>query len=153
MATFDQIKEVRLSIDDPAGFIDMLSVSSLPDVGDALPQRAYYSTEDQGYHAVRDGAFALLHLRLADSRISAWIDSEGLAGAIQKGYVAIMQKLGNEMQIVKNSDGAESTEFVKLLDLYEFYKSLAKDTAAQPPANSGGRLLRTVAPEIAGGNL
>lgn len=153
MATFAQIKEVRLQIDDPSGFIDILSVDTLPGVGSALAQRCYYLTTDSQYYTAETGAWTVTHLRVGDGRIGEWVDAYGVSKAIRSARLSIIQKLGNEMTLVKNSDGAESSEFVKLLDLYKYHKSLMVDEAEAPPSSSSGRYLKTARPCISGGNL
>jgi hypothetical protein len=152
--TFDQIKEVRLALDDPAGFIDLISVDAvgdLPAVG--APQTAYLVVTDKVYKMWDGSAWQFVSLRISDARLTTFIDQLGVEQAIQKGYLAIMQRLGNELQIVRNSDGAESTEFVSLMNLYNFYKSLLKDAQTEQPTKNTGRYVKTKRPCIAGGNL
>jgi len=154
MATFAEIKEVRLTIDDPPGFIDLIEVAdeaALP--GEPVAQTAYKAEDTGTYYASIAAVWTPLLLRISDARLTAWIDTVGVAGAIQKSYIAIMGKLGAELQIVKNADGAESTEFIKLNDLYNYYKKLAADTASSPPENNAGRFAQTKQPCVAGGNI
>lgn len=154
MASFADIKETRLTISDPSGFIDFLEVANFA----ALPvtpvaQTAYKAVDTATYYGKESGAWEALKLRVSDSRISDWIDALGVDGAILKSIQAILSTLPGEMMIVKNTDGAESTEFTKLLDLQKFYQNWLKDLAPVNAASSTGRYFKTKAPCIAGGNL
>ncbi len=154
MATFAEIKETRLTIDDPPGFIDFLEVANFAVLPSSpVAQTAYRAVDTGTYYGHEGTAWEALKLRVSDSSLSAWIDDVGIDGAVQKSYRAIMAKLGSELLIVKNTDGAESTEFVKLTDLYNYYRNLAKDTASAPPDNNAGRFVHTRRPCIAGGNV
>jgi hypothetical protein len=154
MATFTDIKEVRLQINDPPGFIDFVQVA---DEGSRpltpAAQTAYCIVNEVKYQAFIDGVWTDLMLRVSDSRISGWIDDVGVKGAIGRGYQAIIQKLGDELRIVRNSDGAEATEFVEIEKLLDYYRTIAKDSAAEPPLNNAGRYFATKKPCIAGGNV
>ncbi len=154
MASFSDIKETRLTISDPSGFIDFLEVANFA----ALPvspvaQTAYKAIDTATYYGHDSGSWEVLKLRVSDSRISDWIDSLGVDGAIIKSIQAILSTLPGEMMIVKNADGAESTEFLKLLDLQKFYQNWLKDLAPVAVSSSTGRYVKTKNPVIAGGNV
>lgn len=157
MATFVQIKEVRLSINDPVGpserIVDFLEVATLPSVGSAVTQTGYKLTTNGTYNIVVDGAFTVIPVQASDSRISGWIDAFGVDGAIRKSIQAIIQGLAAQLQLVRNSDGAESSEFIKLNDLHRFYRDMLADMTPQESSVSSGMLMKTKTPCIAGGNL
>lgn len=156
MATFNEIKEFRLEISDPAIATNIIAVANSA----ALPaspahQTVYYNqdTETYLYTDKTSGATATdyhpVDLYLTDARISSWIDSYGVAGAIPYGIKAILRKIVSQMNIVRDTSGAESTEYQSLRNIYYVYKSIASDTET----TNTGRWGSTVTPEIGGGNL
>lgn len=154
MAAFDEIKEVRLVIADPPGLIDFLEVATFA----ALPvtpvaQTGYKAVDTSTYYGHNGTSYSALMLMVSDARISAWIDALGVSGAVRKSVEAIAAQLPAQLQIVKNDSGAESTEYVKLLDLQKFYRQWLSDLTPPESTVNTGRYYRTVAPEIAGGNL
>jgi len=157
MATFAQIKEVRLSINDPVGgaerIVDFLEVATLPAVGSAVAQTGYKLTTNGTYNVVVDGAFTVIPVQVSDSRIGGWIDTFGIDGAIRKSVQAIISGLASQLQLVRNSDGAESSEFIKLNDLHTFYRNMLADLPTESTVTPTGMFMRTVTPVIAGGNL
>jgi len=148
MATFEQIKAIRLKIDDPAGFLDLQQATSYP----AMPSHktAYLIGGRYVYTDKSAGALTADYYpcdyRLSDARIGAWIDAG--QDATQEAYKAIMAKLGNELLIVQNKDGADSTQFATVKDLYDYYASLLSTASV-----NAGRFVRSVGPEVAGGNV
>ena len=156
MATFADITEVRLSINDPvsgARIVDMVQVADVPDLGDMAPQTAYKATSDGQYYASVDGVFTALSVQVSDTRIGGWIDAFGIDGAIRKSIQAIIAGLASQLQLVKNSDGAESSEFIKLNDLHTFYRNMLADLPTETTVTPTGLFMRTKTPCIAGGNL
>lgn len=158
MATFVQIKEVRLSINDPVGpserIVDFLEVATLPSVGSAVAQTAYKLTTNGSYNVVVDGAFTVIPVQVADSRIAGWIDSFGVDGATRKCIQeSIIPGLAEQLLLVKNSDGAESSEWIKLNDLHTFYRNMLADLPTETTVTPTGLFMRTKTPCIAGGNL
>lgn len=157
MATFVQIKEVRLSINDPVGpserIVDFLEVATLPSVGSAVAQTGYKLTTNGTYNIVVDGAFTVIPVQVSDSRIGGWIDTFGVDGAIRKSIQSIIAGLASQLQLVKNSDGAESSEFIKLNDLHKFYRDMLTDLPTETTVTPTGLFMRTKTPCIAGGNL
>ena len=149
MATFTEIKEVRLRISDPEGFIDFQEASSWP--GTPAPQTAYrisgvyYDTET-----------TTVDLLVSDSRISDWYDDYGVTGAVVRALKAIIAGLAARIPIVRSDSGAESTEYTSLVDMYAFYKGLLSDAESDDDkANdvSTGGWYTASTPEIAGGNV
>lgn len=165
MATFAEIKEVRLRISDPYLFIDMLEVAtpaSLP-MTPAI-QTVYKAASDGGYYAtVADSPvtvpddYDLQELRISDTRITAWIDYDGVNYATCRALKQIVAQLGVELGGLKRtSTGAEDTEFQDIEKLYNYYKGLLDDCREETKkanGNSTGRLGKMSDPEIAGGNL
>lgn len=148
MATFNQIKEVRLTIDDPAGYIDLIEAVTLP--SSPAPWTAYKKDGIYWVTTKTEGAdptdYTPVTIRISDARLGSWIDSG--TDAVQQAYKAILAKIGNEMIIVRNDAGAESTQFTALKDLQDYYRGLIASEGA-----SSGAWARSTPPEIAGGNL
>jgi len=158
MATFAQIKEVRLSISDPEGVIDILEASSLPT--EPAPQTAYlvssvyYTTEETG--TVVAGDYSIAELKVSDTQIGAWIDAVSVNDSKCKAIGQIMAKLLIELRLVRFSAGADTTEYISLRDVYYGYKDLLAmytETKKTADGNSTGRYYSTNYTEIAGGDL
>lgn len=131
MAIFNQIKSVRLIIDDPANFIDLLSVPAFADLPASASKKIAYQTADNGLYFVFDSTWQEIEdLQISDARISAWLDSYGEAGAVIRGFDAIIQRLGQRLQMSKNSDGAESTEYTSLDSMLKYYRQIKADYMA-----------------------
>jgi hypothetical protein len=163
MATFEQIAEVRLRIDDPAGYAALKSVadsSSLPATPD--PYTAY-RVEDTGAYVSTDttsGATAsdydTIDIYLSDARIGAFIDSGGVDFAECRSYRAIMSKLGQEMRLLRNSTGAETEQFQDIRNMLAYYRGMAEECEFRKDRDSGnstGRVGLSAQPEIGGGNI
>ena len=157
MATTEQIFDVRLRLSDPAGFIQFIE-SALPESPE--PQTAYmvsgvyYSTEKPSCALTED--YSIEDLRVSDIRISTWIDLNGSDYATCQSLKAFLPQIGKEMQLTKNSTGAESVEYQALKDTYYYYKdllALCSEEKKSNDGNSSGRYLGSVQPEIGGGNL
>lgn len=151
MATFTEIKTVRLTINDPSGFIDIQEVSSVP--SPAANQTAYKLTTSGAYV---DGDSVVLDLYISDLRLGALIDAYGVAQAICQSYKIISGKLGSELRLKKNQTGAEVSEYTALQDLYYYYKDLyavCSNDYQKASGNTTGRYKRFKAPEVAGGNV
>lgn len=150
MATFAEIKEVRLRIADPPGFIDLISASSFP--GSPASQTAYLLTDGAYYET----ATSTVDLAVSDTRISDWFDSYGTTGAVVRALKAIIAQLAAKLPVVRSDSGAESTEYTSLRDQYAFYKGLLADAESEDDSeneNSSGRWYGFENPEIAGGNV
>lgn len=151
MATFAELKTIRLIIDDPSGYVDFLEVSALPLT--PVPWTAYKLTSTGAYWYHDGASWVLAPIRVSDERLGVWYDASGEEVTVKNAYQTIMRRLGSEMQIVKNSDGAESTDFIALLDLYNFYKHVLEDYQDDKSSAQTGRYSQTTGPQIAGGNL
>jgi hypothetical protein len=129
MATFTQIKAVRLTINDPADFIDIISVDSVADLPASTGSRiAYYLVDTGEYKSWNGTAWVdIADMEISDSRIGPWLDSFSESGAIIRGFDAIIQRLGQRLQMSKNSDGAESTEYTSLDSMLKYYRQIKAD--------------------------
>lgn len=146
MATFAQIKEIRLQINDPAGFINI--VEGTPSTA---PQTAYL---DGGVY--KDGDGTTLMLEVSDARLGSWYDSYGHTGAVVRAIKQIIANIAARLPIVKSDSGAESTEYTSLTDLYKFYRALLDDAENEDEKTEGtstGRIYTAQSVEVAGGNI
>lgn len=158
MASWADIKELRLKTCDPDGFINLETVSNaaaLPSV--PLGQTAYRK-ESTGEYVAYDAELLVwepVKLEVSDSRLSAMIDSYGsVAKAAPYAVRQVMASLGARMRIARLEGGAESTEFVNLTTLYNFYKNLSESMETEVAVEAGtsaGRYLTTKSPDIGGG--
>ena len=159
MASFDDIKALRLKISDPSGVIDILSVASVSALpASPLRQTAYLKADISEY--VRYDfdllAWDVLPLKISDERLGALIDLWGVSDSTPKAIRAIMATLGQEMQLKRITMGADSTEYLTLKDAYDFYKMLINEYMVESAEESGsttGRYFRTRQPRIAGGHV
>lgn len=152
MATFSEIKETRLTIADPPGFIDFLEVvnfAALP--GSQIAQTGYKSVDTGTYYDKSSGAWLPENLMVSDPDLSTWIDTFGIQGAVRKAIERIIATLPARMQLVKNTDGAESSEFLKLLDLQKFYRDWLSDLTPPDQTVNTSRMGSARRPCIAGG--
>ena len=163
MASFTDIKEFRLTIQDPPGAVDILQVATSASLPAAPLKDTVYNIVDSGMYVQCDlfsGATAddyyQCDLLLSDSRIGTWIDAYGVTGAIPYGIKAIIAKLGSDMRLKKTQAGAESIEYTSLSELYSYYKKMLDDAIADADASDGintGTFVATKNPEVAGGLL
>lgn len=163
MATFTEIKTLRLDISDPANYIDLVEVAT-PSLLPAAPgSQTAYKVMSTGKYMATDtetGAVAAdyeaVELQLSDDRLSLWLGSYVYDEAVIYALKAIIKRLGGQLYLVKNETGNEKAEYIKLLDLYEYYKQLlkrAKDDLNTVELNSTGKWSSSTNPEIAGGNI
>jgi hypothetical protein len=163
MATFAEIRTVRLAIGDPAGVIEVAQVADPA----ALPldpgQQAAYMVQSTGRYMVTDketGAvpadYATVDLLISDLQISQLVAAYGVDLAPCKAYGVIAARLWGRLQVVRTNSGAESTEYTSLDVTYRYYKALAADCKAEQDSinlNSTGRMGRTRQPQVGGGNI
>lgn len=163
MATFVDIRSVRLAIGDPPGVIALVQVATPGDLPPAPDQQTAYQVQSTGRYVFTEkesGAvgddYSTLELLLSDAQISQLITAHGVDGAPCHAYGMIASRLGSRLRVASMSTGAESTTYTSLRDSYEYYKGLAADCAAAKNAkdlNTTGRFGRTHQPHIGGGNL
>jgi hypothetical protein len=131
MATFAEIKAVRLTLNDPADFIDLKSVATSADLPVSAPKNVAYKIIDYDSYVYFNVTWINLDdMQISDSRISDWIDVYQVSGAVIRGFDAIIQRLGQKLQMSKNSDGAESTEYTSLDSMLKYYRQIKSDYAA-----------------------
>lgn len=157
MATFLDIKAVRLKINDPSGFIDLVSVATALDLPATPAYQTAYKVVSTGAYVSHNGnIYVAVDLFVSDTRISDWIDTYGYTRAVSKSYQAIIDGLGARMMISQAQDGAESTTFTSLDKMYSYYKNILADWDSEnavDASNSTGRVFACVKPEVSGGNL
>lgn len=148
MATFAELKELRLKISDPSGVIDILSIANAAALPVAPARQTAYFKVDVGEYVLYDFdllVWNVLELKVSDARLSALIDLWGVADSIPKAIRAIMATLGQGMQIKRITSGADSTEYLTLKDAYDYYKMLIEQyrvETSEETGTSAGRYLR-----------
>lgn len=153
MATFTELKQVRLAIHDPQGdprFIDFLEASSFP--GSPVYQTGYKLTDGNYYSTASDKE----ELYTSDATLTIWIDSKGVEYATCQALKAIVSTLGQELRLKSTGAGAERTEWNDLQQTYNYYKALlalCKEEYNSSISNNSGTFGQMTQPEIAGGNI
>jgi hypothetical protein len=131
--SFDDIKFVRIRVNDPAGAIhieEVADVSHLP--GSPKKGYVYYTIDDEKYLSteVESGAVAgdyiQVDLLVADDAIAAIITDKGKDTAVYRTIRLIMSKLGQQLRLKSISSGRESQTYTDLKELYDYYKDLAE---------------------------
>jgi hypothetical protein len=163
MATWAEIKAVRLAIHDPSLVIDLETFATESLLPIRPKAQTGYRLEDSGDYVVAEWTaprllkeYVELELRLSDTRITAWIDEHGADEARCYALRDITRMLWHETSLQKTTTGSESSEFAALMDVYKFYRGLASDCDKETrvdAANSTGKIYTTEQSEIAGGNL
>lgn len=163
MATSTQIFEIRIRINDPAGYQEITEVANeaaLP--ATPAPYTAYKLADTGAYMASDDEAGASdpdydrLEINISDSRISDFIDTYGLDEAECRALAVIATRLGAQMRLKRVQGGSENTEFTALKELYNYYKALSQDCKEKQRKNDNnntGRYGTSDQPEIAGGEV
>lgn len=163
MAVFNDIKKVRLDLQDPANVNDLIEVADLASLpASPLIGVAYKVISDGSYRKTdkQTGAISADYyqpdIRLSDSRISDWIDEFGVSGAVYRGLRAILLALGNELRIIRNQSGADSWEFSSLKEIESYYRKLMDDQKKEIASEDGidtGTFVHTKHHINAGGNI
>jgi hypothetical protein len=159
MAVFADIVELRLRIKDPLGVIAIVSVAdeAARHAVTTLARQTAYLQADTGVYYVYDGdtaAWEAQDLLLSDTRIGTLIDLYGVLGAASRCVKDIMAELGQRLYIARTADGAGSTDYASIRDMYQFYKDLAASMIEEGAVDAGvstGRYLRMRRPRIGGG--
>jgi hypothetical protein len=161
MASFADIRTVRLTIGDPAGVVEIAQAADPSALPSAPGQQTAYLVASTGRYMtteIESGAipadYHSLELLISDAQISQLIAEYGVTLAPCKAYGVMASRLGSKLRLVRTQSGAESTQYLALLDAYKYYKSLAADCADKVDAddlNTTGRWGRTRQPRIAGG--
>jgi hypothetical protein len=131
--SFDDIKDVRIKINDPAGVIHIEEVSDSTHLPSApKKQYIYYTISDEKYLSteVESGAvpgdYKQVDLLVADDAIAALITASGVDTAVYRTIRLIMSKLGQQIRLASISSGRESQTYTSLKELYDYYKDLAE---------------------------
>lgn len=161
MASWDQIKDIRLLVNDPPGFVDIVAVANAAALPTAPAQQTCYYLQDTKHYKATEkesGAVAADYtarwLRVSDERISDLVDTLGADSARCRVLRLLATKLGAEMQLSRTSMGGDESAYTSLRDMYAYYQGLASECEAEIAAdaeNSTGRAARMTSPEIAGG--
>lgn len=140
MATFAQIKEIRLKLHEPIGFINIIEAETeLPATG---ADQTLYTIKDSGvYQQWKTGAWKTIKLNISDEQIGLLIDLYGVDKATIRVVQSIINALGQELRIAQQNDGVESIVYTNLTTLYNFYKgmkeSLQEDQSSDAGTNTG----------------
>lgn len=140
MATFAQIKEIRLKLHEPIGFINILEVeTTLPASG---ADQTLYTIADSGvYQYWKTSAWKTVKLNISDEQIGLYVDLYGVDKACIRVVQSIINALGQELRIVQQNDGVESIQYVNLTTISNYYKdikdSLKEDIAVDAGTNTG----------------
>ena len=153
---FDDIKNVRLGICDPVGYNDFVQVADeggLP-TENIPPQTAYSITSLKVYKAYSAEmvGWQIVRTELSDERIRYFITAHGVDKARWHCLKAILTSVARQISLAKLESGSDRLTFVKLSDLYAFYKGLLDDImeVIEPPIDAG-MWLGTGSPVIGGG--
>lgn len=152
MATFTQIRLVRLKLNEPAGSVDIKSVTSLPTT--PAFKTVYYNSVDQVYYVHNGVSYINADIRIIDELISSWIDEYGEARALVHGWKYLVAQIGEEMRVESDESGADTVKFTSLQTMFNYYKGMIAQATADADALedvSTGTMYKTADPEIAGG--
>jgi len=163
MSDWDNIKQVREIISDPQDFISLETVvnpAALPAAPE--PQTAYRVESTGGYYYTTKTAgatsvdYEFVELLISDAQILSIISTVGITKAPVRALCRIVLKLHSQCNIVKNQNGIESNEYVRLLELYKYYKAIIgdlEDIIDEDSGNNTGLVGKSYQPEIGGDNL
>jgi hypothetical protein len=158
VASWDDLKELRLRICDPSGVIALVSVADAATriaVTSPARQTAYLQADTGEYwtYDLELTTWERVDLELADERLNNLIDLYAVGAAAPKAVRLIMASLGKRMGIVRSQGGAETIQYQTLKDTYDYYKALAGDMEEEVDQDSGastGRYMRMSRPRIGG---
>ncbi len=159
MATWEDLKELRLRICDPSGVIAIIAVAdgaAISAVVDPARQTAYLQ-EDSGEYHIYDPDLEVwehLDLELSDIRLETLIDLYGIDKAAPKAVKLILSAVGKRLGIARSQSGSESVAYQSISDVYAYYKALYESMEEEFSKDSGtstGRYLRMHRPRIGGG--
>lgn len=151
MATFADIKSVRLKIKDPLGYINLIEVSELP--ATVASQTAYTLTDSGVYQKLTGTTWSTLKLEISDASIGTYIDLYGVDKAVVKCVQDIIMALGKELRTAQFNSGTESVVFQNLTTTYNFYKKMLdtlKEDIQESSGTNTGRFVPTLHARIGG---
>ena len=149
MATFTDIKSVRLKIKDPLGYINLIEVTELPATAES--QTAYTLTDSGVYQKLSGATWSTLKLEISDASIGTYIDLYGVDKSVIKVIQDIIMSLGKRME--KFDSGTESVTYPALQETFNFYKNMLatlKDDIAETAGTNTGRFIPTLHARIGG---
>lgn len=151
MATFADIKSVRLKIKDPLGYINLIEVDELPESAES--QTAYTLTGSGVYQKLSGSTWSTLKLEISDASIGTYIDLYGVDKAVVKCVQEILMSVGKALGMVKFDSGTESVQYQTLSSVYAFYKSMLdslKEDINETDGTNTGRFVPTHHAKIGG---
>jgi hypothetical protein len=151
MATFADIKSVRLKIKDPLGYINLIEVSELP--ATVASQTAYTLTDSGVYQKLSGTTWSTLKLEISDASISTYIDLYGVDKAVVMCVQDILMALGKERATAQFNSGTESVVFQNLTTSYNFYKNMLamlKEDIQESTGTNTGRFVPVAHATIGG---
>ena len=151
MATFADIKSVRLKIKDPIGYINLIEVDALPE--SVASQTAYTVTGSGVYQKLSGATWSTLKLEISDASIGTYIDLYGVDKAVVKCVQEILMSVGKALGMVKFDSGTESVQYQTLSSVYAFYKSMLdslKEDINKTAGTNTGRFIPTLHARIGG---
>lgn len=157
MATWADLKELRLKICDPQNVIDLVSVANISARPTAPAAQTAYLVQDLGVYQIYDAGLAdwiRVDLELSDSRLGALIDAFGMDRAAAEAIDLIIVSIGKKLWIARSQSGSEGIDFVNLTTAYNFYKSLSeafREKAKEADGVSTGLYCKTRHVHVAGG--
>lgn len=162
MATWADLKELRLRINDPSGVVALETVATAAALPATGALQTAYRKEDSGEYVIYDAdlstsdtpVWAHADLELADDRLDNFIDLYGIDRAAPRAIRLILAAIGKRMGLARAGHGAESMQYQTLSDTYAFYKALAEsmdEEAAKDEGTSTGRYIFTRRPLVGGG--
>lgn len=147
--TWEYLADVRGKISDPAGVIALDHVTDYASLPSSPSSQTAYRADDTGIYYIYDSglsAWEVVDLLISDDRLNNLIDLYGSSASVYRAITIILSTLYNEMRVVNQSAGAESTQYQTLTDTLNFYKSLKeqyKEEDAQSSAMDTGRVVMT----------
>ena len=151
MATFTDIKSVRLKIKDPLGYIDLQEVDAYP--YPPANQTAYTMEGTGVYQIYKNNCWATLKLEISDERISTFIDLYGVEESVVKCVQDMVMALGKQLSVAQFNSGTESVVYQNLTTTYNFYKNMLATLKEDIQVTSGtntGRFIPTLNARIGG---
>lgn len=151
MATFADIKSVRLKIKDPLGYINLIEVAELPET--VASQTAYTITDSGVYQKLTGTTWSTLKIEISDASISTYIDLYGIDKAVVKCIQEILMSVGKSMGTLRFNSGTESVEYNTLKSIYDFYKGMIaslNDDIQETSGTNTGRFIPTLNARIGG---
>ena len=151
MATFADIKSVRLKIKDPLGYINLVEASELPST--VASQTAYTLTDSGVYQKLENATWKTIKLEISDDRISTFIDLYGVEESVIKCVQDMVMALGKQLSVAQFNSGTESVVYQNLTTTYNFYKNMLATLKEDIQVTSGtntGRFIPTLNARVGG---